>query len=428
VSSAQVSASPVLHGELVSGPVMHGELVPGPVSPADPYQAPRHLGTGHPDTTGTGYGGTSHDRSGYGQNTGQDTAWQAAGQPYSGSGLTAADLRWNTDPPPRGRIWKLIGAVVAALALLAGAATGGYLLRGPGDRPDPRREPVARVATPKEIQKGLVGQGFECTAAFSQPVAVDLCFREDPEYRESVGFQMIDADRASWLQLRVESVKPGRNPVKDRALLLFGAVIDRAVPKPDATAARTWLADNLPEDYAKNEYLEHEAGGVGLKLLPHNKQWALLWVRLNAAAYRHVGEPVLGRATPRDMEKYYRADGFTCRPSEGGTSCEKPVDSGTLTVAYQVRGGRIGFARLTASPNGHLAQIAPTARQQSAALLGLVLAEEQVAAARTWLDRAFDGKPHHTVLSGTEVRVTPVEKAAGQPRSRYVVDVNPANW
>jgi hypothetical protein len=410
--------------------MVRGEVVSDPVSPA-PY---RGFESGYADTSGTsyrdsGYGGASYGRSEYGQDTGQDAAWQATGQSYSGSGLTAADLQWNTESrTPSGRVWKLVGAIVAVLALLVGAAAGGYFFRDLRDRPEPRTKPAAQVATPKQIQKALVGRGFGCTAAFTQPVAVDLCFREDLEYQESVGFQLMDANRASWLRLRVQSVKPDRNPVKDRALLLFGTVIDQAIPKQDAAEAKSWLTDNLPEDYQKNEYLEHEAGGVGLKLLPRNKEWALLWVRLNAASYRHVGDPVLGRATPEDMEKYYRADGFTCRPSQGGTSCEKQVDGGTVTVAYQVREGQIGFMRLTASPSGHLAQIAPTARQQSAALLGLILAEEEVAAAETWLDRAFDGKPHHTVLSGTEVRVTPVENATEQPRSRYVMDVNPANW
>jgi hypothetical protein len=321
----------------------------------------------------------------------------------------------------------VIGAVVAALALLAGAAVGGYLLRDMNEPPRPRAEPTAEIATPEEIQKSLTSQGFECTKAFTRPVAVDLCFRETPEYRESVGFQMLDAGRASWLRIRVESTRPARNPVKDRALLMFGAVIDQAVPKRDASSAKTWLAGNLPEDYHKNEYLEQEAGGVGLKLLPRDKQWALLWVRLNAASYRHVGEPVLARVTPQAMEEHYREDGFTCRPSEGGVNCKKTADAGAITVTYQVREGRIWFVRLAASPTGDLNQMAPTARQQTAALLGLVLADEQLTGARTWLYRAFDGKPHHTVLSGTEIRVTPVESAT-QPRSRYEVDVNPANW
>jgi hypothetical protein len=400
--------------------VYHGEVVsrPAPVSPGPTAQDAGHEGT---DPGGSGpYGG------GYGSTPppGPAPAWEAAPQSYPGSGLTAADLRWSTEPEARGgRIWRVVGGIVAAVALLTGAAAGGYLVRDLRDRPEPRPGPVAETVAPEEIQKSLTGEGFECTSAFTRPVAVDLCFRENTEYSESVGFQMVDSDRAGWLRLRVESTRPARNPVKEQALRLFGSVIDQAVPKRDAAAAKDWLAGNLPEDYHRNEYLEHETGGVGLKLLPRDRQWALLWVRLGASSYRHVGDPTLDRATSQTMESHYREDGFTCRPSEGGVNCEKRADPATVTVAYQVREGRISFVRLSTA--GDLKQVAPVAKDQAAALLGLVLTGNSLDTVRTWLDRAFDDVPHHTVLSGTEIRVTPVRGPTG---TRYDVDVNPANW
>jgi hypothetical protein len=396
--------------------VYHGEVVSRQVSPGP---APQNAGYGGTDAGGPGR---------YGEGTTPSSAppaWET-GQPqsYSGSGLTAADLRWNTEPETgSGRIWRVLGAVVAAVALLIGAAAGGYLIKDLNGEPKPPPAPAAETDTPQEIQKSLADNGFECTSAFTRPVAIDLCFRETAEYSESVGFQMIDNSRAGWLRLRVESTKPARNPVKDEALRLFGAVIDRAVPKRDRKPAKSWLAANLPEDYQRNEYLEQEAGGVGLKLLPRNKQWALLWIRLNAASYRHVGEPTLDRATSQTMESHYREDGFACRPSEGGVNCQKQADPAALTVTYQVREGRIAFVRLTAT--GDLKETSPVAREHAMALLGLVLTGDDLNATRTWLERAFDGKPHHTVLSGTEIRVTPVRGPTG---TRYDVDVNPANW
>ncbi|MGH3714315.1 MAG: hypothetical protein ACRDT4_12765, partial [Micromonosporaceae bacterium] len=352
-----------------------------------------------------------------------------AGQPaYQGSGLTAADLQFSTEPKPSGGgVWKIIGAVVGVLALLAAAGAGGYFLRGQGgpDKPPPKN--TATVATAAEIQKKLESTGFECGQAYAKPVGVDLCFREDADFVETVGFQLLDPQRTSWLKLRVEATHPSKKPVKPRALELFGQVLSSALPKADAEIASQWLSGNLPEDYEKNEYLTHEAGGARLQLLPRTKKSALLWVRLTGGSYQSVGEPALPAESSDTLEKHYKAEGFTCRASEGGSSCEKKADAGTTVVTYRVTDKKVAAVRLTVTPTGKLNEVTDTAKQEAVTLLGLMLHGKPLNEATAWLEGGFDGKVHHAVVSGLEVRVAPVESPS-EGSSRYEVDVRPASW
>ncbi|MGH3655040.1 MAG: hypothetical protein ACRDUA_00120 [Micromonosporaceae bacterium] len=349
-------------------------------------------------------------------------------QNYAGSGLTAADLTWSEpDSKGKGRVWKVIGAVVGVLVLLAGAAAGGYFFRDIRGGEQPNTPPASAVAGAEEIQSSLGKDGFECGAAYTEPVPVDLCYRDTTEYRDTVGFQMLDAERIGWVKLRVESTEPAEHPVKERALELYRSVLDQALIAKDANAAYDWVAANLPEDYEKNEYLTHEAGGVRLQLLPRAKQSVLLWVRLTAAAYQPTKVESVPKTTPDALEEYYKGEDFSCRPSEGGVNCEKKADDITTKVGYGVKDGKIAALRLQVTPSGKIDEAAPTAKQAAIALVRQILADKRLAGAEKWLQGAFDGKPHHAVLSGLEVRVTPVEIPA-EAKAYYEVDVRPADW
>ena len=389
---------------------------PGSAPPGSAYAGSAPAGQVSP-AYGTGYG-TSHQPE-------VGSRGEGAPQAYQPSGLTAADLQWSTEPE-RGKsgIWKPLGAVVGVLVLLAGAAAGGYFFRAAQDGDQPKPKPTATYGDAKSIQKSLGGDGFECANAFTRPNPVDLCFRESPDYQDAVGFQMIDKDRIGWLKLRVESNKPAKHPVKDPALKLFGTVLDQALPPTDAKAAKAWVSSNLTEDYAKNEYLSGEVGGVRMQLLPRAKQSALLWVRLTAASYLHAGDAGLPKLTDSSLRKSYRDADFACRPSEGGVSCEKKADPATVTALYLAEDQKISLVRLTGNAGGKLDQAAGPTKEQTENLLGLVLGGDDLATAKKWVGAAFDGKAHHTVLSGVEVRVAPIEG----PQPSYQVDVRPASW
>ncbi|MGH3738966.1 MAG: hypothetical protein ACRDT6_25715 [Micromonosporaceae bacterium] len=341
--------------------------------------------------------------------------------------MTAADLKFNTgEKPPRsgGGVWRIVAAVVGVLALLAGAGAGGYLLRDlrGGEKPTPK--PTPEVMTAAEVQQALTADGFECGPAYDKPVAIDLCYRDSAEFIESVGFQKLAGGRTSWLKVRVEAVHPSKQPVKPRALEVFGAVLGKALPKADAEEATTWLSGNLPEDYEKSEYLTHEAGAARLQLLPRLKKSALLWIRLTGGSYHGVGEQALPTATAESMDKHYKSAGFTCRASKGGSSCEKKGDAGTVGVAYAVKDSKITAVRVTVTPSGELGTAAATAKAEAVALFELLLTGKELGDAKQWLEAGFDDKVHHAVLSGMEVRVAPVR----EPDARYEVDVRPPSW
>jgi hypothetical protein len=348
---------------------------------------------------------------------------EVGGRAYQPSGLTAADLKWSAEPQRgKGGFLKVFGAAVGVLVLLAGAAAGGYFVRDAQGPDQPKPQPTATYGDAKAIQKALGGDGFGCANAFTKPNRVDLCFRESADYQDSVGFQLIDQQRIGWLKLRVESNQPSKHPVKEPALKLFGTVLDQALQPSDARAAKAWVSKNLTEDYTRNEYLSGEVGGVRVQLLPRAKQSALLWVRMSAASYVHAGDPALPKLDESGLKKSYQDADFSCRPSEGGVSCEKKAGSGTVSALYLAKDKKISLVRLTGT--GQLDQVSGPTKEQAEALFGRILDGGDLAAAKQWLGAAFDGKAHHTVLSGVEVRVAPV---AG-PQPSYQVDVRPASW
>ncbi|MGH3742933.1 MAG: hypothetical protein ACRDT1_16610, partial [Micromonosporaceae bacterium] len=353
---------------------------------------------------------------------------QAPQQAYTSSGLTAADLRFTpADQKRSGGAWKLVAAVAGAVVLIAGAAVGGYVVRDlQGDGPS-GGEAAATTRTASEVQKALGGDGFECAEAFQRPVRVDQCYREGAEYREGVGFQLLDQDRISWLKIRVESNDAEDHPVKDRALEVFGRVLDESLPGDDADPAKVWLKGNFPTDYTKSEYLVHEAGSVRLQMLPRENEMALLWVRLTAATYQSQGEEQLPRVNATTMEREHTAADFSCTPSEASVSCDKSDDAGDLVVGYGVDDDNISAVRLTATPTGELDEIAPAAKEHTTTLLGMMLAGQELDTATKWAEGAFDDKPHRTVVSGLDLSVHPVV-SPGEGRTYYQVDVLPAGW
>lgn len=320
----------------------------------------------------------------------------------------------------------MLGAVVGVLALTAGAALGGYFLRDmQGDQePAPVADDPRTAAT---LSKSLAKDGFECGRAFSEPVTVNLCFRDSAEHREVVGMQLLGEDRIGWLKVRVESRDAEKSPMKERALSLFGDVLDRALPAEDATPAKEWLAGNLPTDYDKSEYLSHEVGGARLQLLPRKNESALLWIRLTAAAYQGAGERSLPKISAEDLEKHHTDDGYTCRPAERGVTCRKDVDAGESVLAYGVDGDKVTALRRSTIPSGNLESAAPAAKDSAIALVSLMLTGKEIDAAKQWLERSFDGEPHTIVVSGLEIRVNPVSLPA-EGRSQYDVDMGPASW
>ena len=344
---------------------------------------------------------------------------------YQPSGLTAADLQWSS-PEEKGKVWKVIGATVGALVLIAGAAVGGWFVRDAQGDDAPAPEPSPKVADVAAMQKSLTEAGFECANAFTDPLQVDLCFREDADYQELVGFQMIDKERVGWLKLRVEAARPAKQPARQRAEERFPSILDQALVEKDATAAKKWLEQNLTDDYDKREYLTYEAGTARLQLLPRKKQSVLLWIRLTAASYHSLGEEALPEATAEATEKHLTDEGFSCSPAEGGVSCEKKEDAGDMAVGFGVSNGTVSVIRIVATPGGQLEALSDPTRDLTAGLIGLSLTGKDLEAATKWLEGAFDGQAHRTVLSGIDLRVAPVQRAGG--KTVYEVDIRPVDW